>query len=284
MHLQGWTRIKIRLVEIQFTCILPSGGGSRISRFVGGHLIFLLNQHYSHHQSIPETMPHLPVLSIDVFEAVIDQSSDHVTSLRQLSLICTAFQPRARYHLFSSICIRSVEHVHDAPAFLDTHPWIPPLVKKVSLSPGPLSGDHWYRVKNIPLLDIAPVHILSRLPNLRTWKLELAGSPLTTGGPWLSFHRSTLSCYSRYGGHIRNLELLSIPFDDLSDFTRLVSALAGIQSVSISYIRFRSDPERKPFIDHSGPTGKASTFARSLKIKSLSVSIFVCLPLYQTKG
>lgn len=228
-------------------------------------------------------MPHLPVLSIDVFEAVIDQASDHVASLRQLSLICTAFQPRARYHLFSSICIRSVEQAHDAPAFLDAHPWAPPLVKKVSLSPGPLSGDHWYRVKNIPLLDIAPVHILSRLPNLHTWKLELVGSPLTTGGPWLSFHRSMLSCYSRYGDHIRNLELSSLPFDDLSDFTGLVSALAGIQSISISYVRFRTDSQRKPFNYHSGPPGKASTLSRLLKIKSLSVSTFDSLPLYCTK-
>ncbi|KAI1789273.1 hypothetical protein LXA43DRAFT_874868, partial [Ganoderma leucocontextum] len=166
-------------------------------------------------------------------EVVIDQASDHVASLRLLSLICSTFQPRARYHLFSSIRIRSVEQMHSAPEFLDAHPWLPPLVQKVSLSPGPLSGDHWYRgVQNVPLLDVAPVHILSRLQNLRTWKLELVGSPLTTGGPWLSFHRSALSCYRRYGNHIQNLELSCLPLDDVSDLTGLVSAFTGIQSVT----------------------------------------------------
>ncbi len=221
-----------------------------------------------------------PVLSIDVFEAVIDQASDHVASLRQLSLICSAFQPRTHFHLFSSVHIRSVEQIQGAPMFLNTHPWVPPLVKKVSLSPGPLSGDHWTHVQNVPLLDVAPVHILSRLPNLRTWKLELLGTPLTAAGLWLSFHRSALSCYRRYGGRIQNLELLYLPFDDVSDFTGLVLAFTDIQSVTCSYVRFRIEAERKPFVYHSGP----STLARSLKMKTLSVSTFDPLVMYKTRG
>ena len=216
-----------------------------------------------------------PVLPIDVFEVVIDQASDHVASLRQLSLICTAFQPRARYHLFSSISIRNVDEMHSAPEFLDTHAWLPSLIRKVSLSPGPLPGDHWRHVHNAPLLDIVPLHVISRLPNLCTWKLELVGSPLTNGGPWLSFHRSALSCYRRYGGRIRNLELSCLPFDDVSDFTGLVSAFTGIQSVTCSYLRFRVGEETKRFVYRSG----SNVLAQSRQITHLHVSAFDPSPL-----
>lgn len=223
-------------------------------------------------------MEHRPVLHIDLFEAVIDQASDHVASLCQLSLTCIAFQPRARHHLFSSIYIRSVDQAYAAPAFLDAHPWVPPLVKKVSLSPRDTWSDDWYPVKNVPLLDIAPVHILSRLPNIHTWRLELQLIGIL--GPWLSFHRSALSCYQRYGVRIRHLELSRLSFDDVSDLTGLVSAFTGIQSISCSNIRFRIDAKDKDFAYRAGP----SMLARSLNLRSLIVGVFSHFTPYETRS
>ncbi|KAI1792367.1 hypothetical protein LXA43DRAFT_337381 [Ganoderma leucocontextum] len=137
-----------------------------------------------------------PVLPIDVFEEVVDQASDDTASLRQLSLTCSAFRPRARYHLFSGIVIKTVEQLEGSGEFLDSHPWLPPLIQRVDLrivfrdNNRPRYPDH--------LLDVVPVHLLSRLPNLCSWSIVGLGNQL-------SLHCLTISCYRKYSVGIHNL-------------------------------------------------------------------------------
>ncbi|KAI1783853.1 hypothetical protein LXA43DRAFT_293548 [Ganoderma leucocontextum] len=205
--------------------------------------------------------PHLTI-PIEIFEAVIDQASDYSTSLDRLSLTCPAFLPRARYHLFSNIVIRSVERMDAFCKFLDSHPWAPTLVCKMTLA---MALHYDPCTPTIRLLDVAPIHLLSRLPNLRAWRMEVNECGPKGQPGVLSPHLSALSCYERHGGRIQDLALSNISFDNLSDFQRLVSAFPGIRSLSCSQIRFRTTTEH---LDGAGTI----TVAQSPRLKRLRVS------------
>lgn len=49
------------------------------------------------------------MLPMDVLETIIDEARDDTPSLRYLSLSSSAFQSRARYHLFDSILIHTLQ-------------------------------------------------------------------------------------------------------------------------------------------------------------------------------
>ncbi|KAI1783250.1 hypothetical protein LXA43DRAFT_865752, partial [Ganoderma leucocontextum] len=160
----------------------------------------------------------------------IDQASDDTASLRHLSLTCHAFLFRARYHLFSSILLQTPQRVESFSQFLDSHPWGPPLVRKLVHSTFvPISDSH----PTVRMLDVIPLHLLSRLPNLRTWEMGMAGTERRlVAGAWLSCHGSALSSYQSYSSNVRNLELAYVPFEHISDFIGLVSAFTSIHNLT----------------------------------------------------
>ena len=209
-------------------------------------------------------------LPIEIFEAIIDQTNDHAESLRQLSLTCKTFLPRSRYHLFSSICIRTVHQMETSREFLDCSPWVIDLVQKITLSVEVDDDGSTLTNPNIRVLDVVPIHLLSRLPNLRALKLRPVHK--ATSQVSLSLHRYTLSSYKRHGGRIKHLELKFVPFNDVSDFIGLVSAFESLESLVCEYLRFRTPRARR------APPDESNTVAGSLKLKRLHVSTYV-LPL-----
>ena len=216
---------------------------------------------------------------IEVFEKVIDEASDNTASLRLLSLTCRAFLPRSRYHLFSCIVIRSVEQMESSSEFLDACPWLPLLVRKVTLSAqiaddvlSPVQVPEDNTIPNLRLLDVVPVPLLSRLPNLCAWGMEMRAYDYDVeSGPWLSFHRSALWCYHKYGGCIQELELISVTMEDISDFMGLLSAFTSIHSLTCSWITFRRQKELSALYDS---ISTRNILAKSLRIENLVVSIF----------
>ena len=216
---------------------------------------------------------------IEVFEKVIDEASDNTASLRLLSLTCRAFLPRSRYHLFSCIVIRSVEQMESSSEFLDACPWLPLLVRKVTLSAqiaddvlSPVQVPEDNTIPNLRLLDVVPVPLLSRLPNLCAWVMETRAYDYDVeSGLWLSFHRSALWRYQKYGGRIQNLELTGITMEDLSDFMGLLLAFTSVHSLTCSGIDFRRPKEpNSPYDSISA----RNMLARSLRIENLVVSVF----------
>ena len=161
--------------------------------------------------SMPRCMASQPILTIDVLEAVIDQASDHTPSLRQLSPLCSTFLPRARFRLFTSIRIQTIEQLESSREFLHSRPWLPPLVRNVTLA---MAASEDKPSRNFWLLEVVPVHLLTHLPNFRSWRMSV---DQTERRP-LSLHRSALSCCLKYGVDIQNLYLDHIAFDDMSDF------------------------------------------------------------------
>ncbi|PIL30099.1 transporter [Ganoderma sinense ZZ0214-1] len=204
-------------------------------------------------------------LPIEILEAIIDQTSDHAESLRRLSLTCKDFLPRARYHLFSTICIRNLQQMEASREFFDSHPWIVRLVQQVTLSVavGDLDDESALNNPNIRVLDVVPVHLLSKLPSLRSWRMKTV--PHLPSQVSLSLHRYTLSSYKKHGDRIKDLGLEMIPFDDILDFVGLISAFQGLDSLTCESLRFRT-PRARDFQDQS------DKLVGSLKIKRLLCS------------
>ena len=201
-------------------------------------------------------------LPTDVLEAVIDQASDNTVSLRHLSLTCATLLPRCRYHLFRNLGIWTVRQLEASRDFLDSCPWLALLVRKVTLF---VTIPRDNSKPNVRILDVVPIHLLVRLPNLRTWTMETGDSELADISPSLSLHRSALRNYRKHGERIRSLELLAITFYSRSDFTRLVSAFKGLEILICYDISFQ------PRAQNSG--GTVGTNIRSPQVSTLKVSI-----------
>ena len=200
------------------------------------------------------------MLPIEIFEAVIDRASDDTATLGQISLTCHAFLPRARYHLFGTVVLQDVQQVQSYGEFLDSHPWVSPLVRKLVHSGFiPISVSH----PTAHLPDVVPLHLLSHLPNLRTWEIGVAGvESRSEAGAWLSCQHTSLSDYQSFSTSVRNLDLAYVHFEDISDFMELVSAFTGIHNLACAYISIKSSTEANPRI------------IRPTQIKSLKVSPF----------
>ena len=204
----------------------------------------------------------LPNLPTEVIEEVIDQASDDPRLLQQLALLCKLLLTRARLHLFTGIAIGSVEQMLSSREFLDSHPWVTPLVRRVTLHSS-ISYD--YSKPNIPVLDMVPSHLLTRFPNLRAWRMS---TNIFEDKPPLAFHRFALSCYRIYGGHVQELELEGIPIQDVSHFVQLVTAFTALQRLTCS--KTRVVKERQTSLLDSENLNKV---AKPLGIQHLSVSI-----------
>ena len=182
-----------------------------------------------------------PTLIIEVLEAILDQAGDDTESLRCLSLTCSTLLPRARHHLFRNLTIRTMQKLESSVDFLESHPWIRLFIKKVTLS---VDLHYDYSHRTVPLLAVVPVHLLSQLPNLRSWRMGIDVF-VVRNLVHLSLHRCTLSRYKRFAGHVHDLELFSIAFDDVSDFVGLVSSFTGIRTITCSRIWFRTTEQQE---------------------------------------
>ena len=216
----------------------------------------------------PALMSIQPRLPTELLEAVIDEASDNPRTLRNLSLTCITLVPRSRVRLFSGLVIRTVQQLEESRVFLDSRPWLLPLVQKVTIS---IFIPHDNTKPNIRLLDVFPIHLFTRLPNLRAWTMET--EVLRTGRPSLSLHHFALRCYRIYGGHIDSLELSRIRFRNKLDFRGLISAFTSLDSLTCYGIQFHSS-KQQPVIAATVPTN-----IRPLPISTLNVSLSPIDPL-----
>ena len=210
--------------------------------------------------------PHPMRLPTELLELVIDQASDDPATLRSLSVTCRAFLPRSRSYLFSGICIRTVEQMESSSDFLDKHTWLPPLVHRVTLAYESAESKSW---PNARVVDIVPVHLLTRLPNLRVWKTGPVVVNNTAHQASLSLHRYTLSLYRSTSTCIHRLELRTVHFDCLADFIGLISSFNSIHTLTCYNIDFRRDEEFNASL-YVGRTGRLSC---PLQISTLEVII-----------
>lgn len=210
------------------------------------------------------------VLPVETFEAIIDRASDDTCSLRNLSLTCHAFLPIVRYHLFDTIVLQSVQQVESLSEFLDTHKWACPLVRKLAHSSCLIPSSDSNSMVHV--LDAVPIHLLSQLPNLHTWKTGTTRSDGAEMGAWLqSGHRPGGSISPGYSHHVRSLELAYVPFKTMLDFVELVAAFTGIHTLTCSHIWIKSGTDTPGHqVSAQGPG--VDVRRRSVPFKSLQVS------------
>ena len=222
----------------------------------------LLPSPHEPHHLIMSIQPRLPT---EVLEAVVDEASDNPWTLHNLSLTCITLLPRSRVHLFSGLVIRTVQQLEESREFLDSCPWLAPLVLKVSIFATIPQNNSKH---GILLLDVVPIHLLTRLPNLRAWTMGVEDFAPTRFIPSLALHHFALRCYRKYGGHIRSLELSCIGFHSKSDFRGLISAFTGLDSLICCGIRRFRSREQQPVMAVT-----VATNIQPLPISTLKVSL-----------
>ena len=175
--------------------------------------------------------PDRQIFPIEVFETITDEASDHHCSLRNISLTCRTFLPRARYHLFHSIVITSKEQMFSVPAFLQERPWLLPLVRVVRL----FVGFSRYTRYLYGLLEVVPVPLLTQLPNL--YCFDLRSSTDSRSRP-LCPSRFTLSALRVYSAPIQHLELSEVAFSGIDELMRYLSAFPNLSCLVYQSARY----------------------------------------------
>ena len=216
-------------------------GGS--DRYPSCHILTLLSSAPmpTVHQFFPASSESelIHLLPVEVFEHIIDQSSDHDGSLCSLSLTCRAFLPRARLNLFFHIHIGYKEKLESAPGFLESQPLIPPLVRCLTIC-------DYYRRDSFMLLAAVPQRLVAMLPRLHSlefvanWRGK--GQSPHTSRYTLGYSPLMLSVLRKSYAPIQRLELTTLWFSTMADFMLLLCALPRLRSlVCGGTIQFQSD-------------------------------------------
>lgn len=207
-------------------------------------------------------MPPRDRLPTEILEAVIDRCREDIASLRHLSLTCHVFLPRARYHLFSTVVLRTPLRADSFRDFLDTHQWVGPIVQTLVHSSAVPDSDS---KATTYVCDAVPIHLLSRLPNLHSLRM---GIPELDGGQravWLHSGSGRPS----YSSCIRNLEVASVYFKNTSAFMELLSMFPGVHTLTCSSVWIKSST-----------TGIALESRSPSQLRSLRVCIFDHYPIH----
>ncbi|TBU37482.1 hypothetical protein BD309DRAFT_876358 [Dichomitus squalens] len=165
--------------------------------------------------------------SVEVAELVVDQLSDDVPSLRNVALVCHELLPRARFHLFIHIGVRNREQMHALREFLGEAPYICPLVRCVTIS---TTDDELH---SFTIFERVPVPLLTRLPNLRRWKVTNHALDFK-GQHWLSLSQSTIASLHKYAARIGHLSINTLSFSGCADLVRFVSAFSVVFSCALA--------------------------------------------------
>ena len=144
----------------------------------------------------------------EVIERVVDHSYGRPETLKSFTLTCRQLLPGTRRVIFTHVQFNSRDHVFAFVDFLRENPHLIPVVHSITVWPP----------------DLAPVPLLSILPNLS----EIRFTPLRAGcfyvPPELGLHQSTLTCFQHFGTSIHTLHLLHVHFKTYMPFARVLSA------------------------------------------------------------
>lgn len=162
------------------------------------------------------------VVPIDILEAIIDQASDHRRSLKAISLTSLILLPRARYHLFHRIVIKSSEQMRSVPAFLQARPWLLPLVRIVAFDPDWENSRYPYGI-----VEVVPVPLLTQLPNLCRFDVNP-----TFHRSSLSLSRRTLCAFRTCSASVQHIELHGVIFSTVGDLMRYLSAFPNLSRLA----------------------------------------------------
>ena len=170
-----------------------------------------------------------PALPWEVIERVIDQSSEHVLSLRNFALTCHQLYPRSIFALFYNAKLESRKQIFAFCDVLQAKHELRPIVDTLS----------------IHVEEFAPFPLLSLLPSLRS--LTLYASEETDEYPGvISTHESILHCCRQHGQGIRSLTFRGVWFTGCTSFIRFISAFSNLQELMCNDVRTIGDQDINP--------------------------------------
>ncbi|TFK82693.1 hypothetical protein K466DRAFT_499841 [Polyporus arcularius HHB13444] len=157
------------------------------------------------------TVPVLPYLPLEVGENIIDHLSEDVYSLCSCALTCRGWNRHARQHLMTSIHIQSREDLYSVHDYIVSNPRMSSSVRSVLISPSDIEQNPRC------LLEVLPVDLLKRLPNLQRYCLFGHYEPI-------SFHATTLIHIKTYL-FVEELHLEHVVFHTSAELARVLIAL-----------------------------------------------------------
>ncbi len=169
------------------------------------------------------TVPPLPYIPLEVGENIIDQLDEHVDSLRSCALTCRGWSRHARQHLIASIRIQSREDLYSICDYITSTPRISSFIRSVSLTPAPTAKKPRF------FLDVLPVHLLMRLPNLQRYCIADYRDAIL-------FHSIALVNLKAYV-LVRELRLERVRFHTGAELARFLIALPQLRRLECHEVR-----------------------------------------------
>ncbi len=211
-----------KAVTERAVAVLVSGSWETMSDKHSRLQVFTVNVHVLRVRIFPpptmSNLPELPYIPLEVGENFIDQLSGRVRSLRSCALVCRGWNRHARYHLVAAIRVRSREDLYSICDYFTSNPRMASLVRTLSMSPA--------ETKNrLFLLEVLPVDLLKRLPNLQRYSML---GERCLGSPSVSFHDTTLLHIKTYL-HVEELNLDFLNFRTSVQLAKVLMALPQLR-------------------------------------------------------
>ncbi|TFK78710.1 hypothetical protein K466DRAFT_506853 [Polyporus arcularius HHB13444] len=169
------------------------------------------------------TLRELPYIPLEVGENFIDQLSGHVDSLRSCALVCRGWNRHARQHLMVAIRVQSREDLCSIHEYFASNPRMASLVRSLCMA-SPLGGE-----KHRCLLEVLPVYLVKRLPNLQRYSIgRWTYFTAHTGSDQVSFHATALMHIKTYL-HVEELHLEALRFRTSAELARVLIALPRLR-------------------------------------------------------
>ncbi|TFK81429.1 hypothetical protein K466DRAFT_451226, partial [Polyporus arcularius HHB13444] len=160
---------------------------------------------------------------LEIAENIIDVLSRDVRSLRSCALICRGWHSRARYHLMTTIRVQSRDELFSICDYFTFNPHLASLVRSLSVAP--------VEAGSLSLLEIIPVRLVSRLPNLHRYVMRNSSTSafdIRSNGVHLNIHRTTIVQIRTYL-HVDALSLGPLEFSAIAELARLLIALPSLR-------------------------------------------------------
>ena len=187
-----------------------------------------------------------PLLPWEVIERVIGHSSDHSSTLYNLSLTCRQLRPRALCLMVAHVALKSRERIFDFCAVLQAKPHLKPLVRSTVVDP----------------TDFAPVPFLRILPNLS--EIRFTSSKETI----VATHSSNLTCIRLFAAHVKTLHLSNVFFATYLPLARILLAFTNLAHLTCVDIKVTTSSKQLTHLDVL-----KRRLSQRLRLKSLTVGV-----------
>ncbi|KAI1785780.1 WD40-repeat-containing domain protein, partial [Ganoderma leucocontextum] len=169
---------------------------------------------------------HSPLLPWEVIERIIGHFVGHPQTLCSFSLTCRQLRPRAFCLMMARVTLKSRTRTFAFVNFLRDNPHLKPFVHSIVVEP----------------TDFPPFPLLPTLSNLSE-----IGFTSRKDNPALSaLHHSTLTCFHRFGTHIRTLRLFRISFATYLPFARILLAFPNMVHLTCEGVGIKTAGDRAP--------------------------------------